>query len=153
MRVSLCEVEDHPDRPHRRYTTRWSESSISSTSRCQSTAKSKQEGRTKVRTKDAIIIKHVKAVIAAAGISAKDRSKVPSKQFAGNGTAWRSRCQAISLSSGIDNLPVAGQEGDPVCSKQSCETHISTAKMRHAGDQDLSVLPAVPAACWPSHDM
>ena len=42
-------------------------------------------GRTKVRTKDAIITipdeKHVKAVIAAAGISAKDRSEVPSKQL------------------------------------------------------------------------
>ena len=42
-------------------------------------------GRTKVRTKDAIITipdeRHVKAVIAAAGISAKDRSEVPSKQL------------------------------------------------------------------------
>ena len=38
-------------------------------------------GRTKVRTKDAIITipdeKHIKAVIAAAGISARDRSEVP----------------------------------------------------------------------------
>ena len=42
-------------------------------------------GRTKVRTKDAIITipneKHIKAVIAAAGISARDRSEVPSKQL------------------------------------------------------------------------
>ena len=42
-------------------------------------------GRTKVRSKDAIITipdeKHVKAVIAAAGISAKDRNEVPSKQL------------------------------------------------------------------------
>ena len=42
-------------------------------------------GRPKVRTKDAIITipdeKHIKAVIAAAGISARDRSEVPSKQL------------------------------------------------------------------------
>ena len=42
-------------------------------------------GRTKVRTKDAIITipdeKHIKAVIAAAGISARDCSEVPSKQL------------------------------------------------------------------------
>ena len=42
-------------------------------------------GRTKIRTKDAIITvpdeRHYKAVISAAGISAKDRSEVPSRQL------------------------------------------------------------------------
>ena len=42
-------------------------------------------GRTKIRTKDAIVTvpdaKHRKAIIAAAGITAKDRSEVPSKQL------------------------------------------------------------------------
>ena len=42
-------------------------------------------GRTKIRTKDAIITvpddRHYKAVISAAGITAKDRSEVPSKQL------------------------------------------------------------------------
>ena len=42
-------------------------------------------GRTKIRTKDAIgtvpDVKHRKAIIAAAGITAKDRSEVPSKQL------------------------------------------------------------------------
>ena len=42
-------------------------------------------GRTKIRTKDAIITvpdeRHYKAVISAAGISTKDRSEVPSRQL------------------------------------------------------------------------
>ena len=42
-------------------------------------------GRTKIRTKDAIVTvpdaKHRKAIIAAAGITAKDRAEVPSKQL------------------------------------------------------------------------
>ena len=42
-------------------------------------------GRTKIRTKDAIVTvpdaKHRKAIIAAAGLTAKDRSEVPSKQL------------------------------------------------------------------------
>ena len=68
-------------------------------------------GRTKVRTKDAVITipneKHIKAVSTAAGISARDRSEVGSFQTSEplrHGASWRGRWQALSLGSRISDL-------------------------------------------------
>ena len=88
-------------------------------------------GRTKVRSEDAILTipdeKHRQAVISSAGISARDRSEVPSKQLNLLETTPLSEEEAKRYRSAIGSAIYLSldRRGHTICCEGSSKTHVA----------------------------
>ena len=128
MCVSMSQDRCYPDTPCRRHSSGWPADVLADLFEkefpkyCEVQAGELEKegtaveflGRTKIRTKDAIVTvpdaKHRKAIIAAAGITAKDRSEVPSKQLDLMRVAPLDDEQAIYLSADRRDIQYATKE-------------------------------------------
>ena len=116
-------------------------------------------GRTKARTKDAIITipdeKHIKAVIAAAGISARDRSEVPSKQLNLLETEPLGKADAKLYRSAVGSAIYLSLDRREIqYAVKEAARHMS--QPRKCDMQAVKTLAAYlqsHSTCWPSHSL